>query len=394
MEREARWLLPEGVDELLPPHAAEAEALRRELIDLHAAWGYELVMPPFIEYLDSLLTGTGHGLDLQTFKLTDQLSGRLLGVRADMTPQAARIDAHQLRRAEVTRLCYVGSTLQARPEGPAGSRNPVQLGAEVYGHPSFESDVEIISLLLETLRTAGITSLHLDLGHVGVFRELVREARLEPETEQELFEALQRKAGDDMLRCLHEAGVGEERRARLVTLARLHGGTEVLAEAERELSGAGRPVADALAELRSVADALAQREPELPLHFDLGELRGYRYQTGVVFAAYVPGHGRALARGGRYDGIGRAFGRHRPATGYSADLKTLLALGGVERRAPAAEPGGVLAPWGNDPALIEKVRALRAGGERVVWSLPGDACRHACDRRLVERQGEWDIEDI
>ena len=386
---ERRWLLPDGVDELLPPEAARAEALRRLLLDLYAAWGYELVMPPFIEYLDSLLTGTGRALDLQTFKITDQLSGRTMGVRADITPQAARIDAHQLRRAGVTRLCYIGSVFQARPEGPAGGRNPVQLGAELYGHSGFESDTEVVCLMLETLRAAGVEHVHLDLGHVGIFRALAAEAGVSAETETALFDALQRKAGDEVAAELERAGVTGRPAERLSALTRLHGGVEVLDEAGDLLAGAGEPVAAALRDLWAVASSLERRDPGMPLHFDLGELRGYRYQTGVVFAAFVPGHGREVARGGRYDGIGRAFGRHRPATGFSADLKSLLALG----TAPAPrDKAGIAAPWRDDISLLKRVRQLRALGERVVWQLPGDEEPHGCDRRLVERDGSWEVD--
>lgn len=389
MNRETRWLLPDGVDELLPPEAAQAEHLRRTLLDQHAAWGYELVMPPFVEHLDALLTGTGGELDLQTFKVTDPQSGRLLGIRADMTPQAARIDAHQLRREGVTRLCYLGSTLHSRPDGLAASRNPVQLGAEVYGHPGFESDVEVIELMLAALQTAGLQSIHLDLGHVGVFRALVADAGLDGRTEHALFDALQRKATDEMAAVLSRAGVTGAPADRLVALARLHGGIDVLDTAGIELQGAGQPVDEALRDLWAIASSLERRQPGVPLHFDLGELRGYRYHTGAVFAAYQPGHGVAVARGGRYDGIGEAFGRPRPATGYSTDLRTLLRLG-VQGAGP--EPTGILAPWRDDLNLMKRVEALRSAGERVIWQLPGDPSDPACDRILVERGGSWEVE--
>ncbi|MFW6380160.1 MAG: ATP phosphoribosyltransferase regulatory subunit [Halorhodospira sp.] len=389
MDWKAHWMLPEGVDELLPPEAAQAEGLRRRLLDLYQGWGYELIMPPFIEYLTALLTGNGRDLDVQTFKVTDQVSGRTLGVRPDITPQAARIDAHQLRREGITRLCYIGSTLQARAEGPAGSRNAVQLGAELYGHAGMESDLEIISLMLASLRCAGMEGLHLDIGHVGIFRALISEMGLDGTTEEALFDALQRKAEDEILAVLREAGVEQAQAERLGALARLHGGVEVLERAQTVLGWAGSAVAAALAELQAVAESLQRREPDVALHFDLGELRGYRYHTGLVFAAYTPGYGRELARGGRYDGIGAAFGRQRPATGYSADLKALLALAGDFDK-PAC--GGVLAPWGDDLALLRRVAELRRAGERVVWQLPGDAEHHGCERRLVARNGTWELE--
>ncbi len=381
-------MLPEGVDELLPPEAAQAEALRRRLLDLYRTWGYELIMPPVIEYLESLLIGTGRDMDAQTFKVTDQASGWTLGVRPDITPQAARIDAHQLRREGIARLCYIGSTLRAQAEGPVGSRNAVQIGAELYGHAGVASDLEVISLMLASLRCAGLQSLHLDIGHVGIFHALVSELGLSEPQEAALFDALQRKAGDEIAAVLDEAGVEQALAERLSALAGLHGGVEALARAEQVLGWAGPAVAGALEQLRAVADSLQSREPGLTLHFDLGELRGYRYHTGLVFAAYTPGYGRELARGGRYDGIGQAFGRRRPATGYSADLKALLALGDE----PGEPAGGVLAPWGDDPALLERVAELRAAGERVVWQLPGDTEHHGCDRRLVAHNGTWELE--
>ncbi len=390
MDQKTRWMLPEGVDELLPPEAAEAEALRRRLLDLYRAWGYELVMPPFIEYLDALLTGSGRDLDVQTFKVTDQLSGRTLGVRPDITPQAARIDAHQLRSDGVSRLCYIGSTLQARPEGPSGTRNAVQLGAELYGHSAVESDLEILSLMLDTLRTAGVEDFHIDVGHVGIFRALVEDLRLPAETEEQVFDALQRKASDGLAAALQDAGVGTAEAERITALAELHGGLEVLEHADTLLGWAGEAVSDALGQLHSVADSLQRTEPDIPLHFDLGELRGYRYHTGLVFAAYTPRHGQEIARGGRYDGIGRAFGRPRPATGFSGDLKTLLNLGGASGVAESAN--GILAPWGDDPALHQRVAELRAAGHRVVWQLPGDSGEHGCSRRLVERNGTWQLD--
>lgn len=383
--KDNRWLLPEGVDEVLPPRAALLEQRRRELLDLFAAWGYELVIPPFIEFLDSLLTGAGRDLDLATFKLTDQLSGRLMGVRADMTPQAARIEAHQLKRDEPVRLCYLGTVLKTRPEGMGRSRDPLQVGAELFGHAGIESDVEIISLMLESVRTIGIDALHLDLGHVGIFRALAAQAGLDADTESRLFDALQRKARGEIMALLESLPIHAELREMLASLPALNGGVECLAEARQRLARASADVLAALGELEAIAQALREREPALPLHFDLAELRGYQYQTGVVFAAFAPGFGQELARGGRYDEIGKVFGRSRPATGFSADLKTLAALS-----ARGAEPatGGVFAPWGNEAALLEAVRGLRASGERVVQALPGqagDARAMGCDREL--RQG-------
>lgn len=388
-----RWLLPDGVDEILPPQAFALERLRRELLDRYHSWGYDLVMPPAIEYLEALLTGAAHDLDLQTFKLTDQLTGRMMGVRADITPQVARIDAHQLRRDCPVRLCYLGTVLQTRPEGPAGSRNPLQIGAELYGHAGIESDAEIIALMLETLRLAGIKQPHLDLGHVGIFRELACQAELDPDSETRLWDALQRKAGTEIEAILTNLGVAEPVRGMLTALPDLSGDLEVLDRANASLFAAQDSVHQALRELWSIANALRRWLPEVPLHFDLGELRGYRYHTGVVFAAFVADHSHEVARGGRYNHIGRVFGRSRPATGFSADLKTLFALGssGHELRGEL----GIAAPWSDNAALRAQVCALRQAGERVIWLLPGHEAElqeMGCDRRLVNMDGCWQVQ--
>ena len=387
-----RWLLPEGISEVLPAEAAALERNRRALIDLFETWGYELVLTPFIEYLESLLTGTGRDLDLQTFKLTDQLTGRLMGIRADMTPQVARIDAHSLHRQGPVRLCYLGTVLHTRPDGFARSRSPFQVGAELYGHAGIASDVEVLCLMLESLRVTGVRDVHVDLGHVGVFRGLAREVGLTGEQEQTLFEALQRKSSPEVEEWLARWDLPARSRARLAALPALNGGPEALAAAEQALAGAGQPVTRCLADLRRVAEAMAERVPAVPLYFDLAELRGYNYQTGLVFAAFVPGHGQEIARGGRYDEIGKVFGRARPATGFSTDLKTLIALGDAAAPAPRA---GILAPWAGDPTLAAAVRALRAQGQRVVYALPGageNPQELGCTQVLARRDGRWEVE--
>jgi ATP phosphoribosyltransferase regulatory subunit len=390
-----RWLLPEGVEELLPPQARRIEALRRRLLDLYATWGYAQVVPPFIEYLESLLVGSGHDLDLETFKLTDQLTGRLMGVRADMTQQVARIDAHRLQRDAPTRLCYLGTVLRTRPGGATGSRSPLQVGAELYGHPGIESDTEVVALMVETLEACGIHDAHLDLGHVGIFRQLAAAAGLDGAREAELFEMLQRKARPELEAALATSGLPPEQAARLLALVDLNGGDEVLDAAREQLAGAGPGIDAALASLAGIAGALRRERPDLKLHFDLAELRGYRYHTGVVFAALVPGHGEAVARGGRYDDVGRFFGRARPATGFSADLRTLVQLGSAQ--ATAAPESGIFAPADADPALCAAVRELRARGERVVRALPGQvggAAEMGCDRELVRRGETWAVRDL
>jgi ATP phosphoribosyltransferase regulatory subunit len=395
MKRTDRWLLPEGIEELLPPQARRLEMLRRRLLDLYATWGYDQVMPPFIEYLESLLVGSGHDLDLETFKLTDQLTGRLMGVRADMTQQVARIDAHRLQCEAPTRLCYLGTVLHTRPGGPAGSRSPLQVGAELYGHAGIESDTEIIALMVETLEACGIREAHLDLGHVGIFRALAASAGLGEELEADLFEMLQRKARVELETALAAASLTADASAWLLALIDLNGGDEVLDMAREQLAGAGPEVDAAVTSLAAIATALRRERPGLTLHFDLAELRGYRYHTGVVFAALVPGHGEVVARGGRYDDLGRFFGRARPATGFSADLRTLLWLGDAE--ATVRPVSGIFAPADDDPALGAMVRELRASGERVIQALPGQAGRAAelgCDRKLEQQEQGWLVRDL
>ncbi len=385
-----RWLLPTGIEEVLPARAAELERLRRRLLDLYDSWGYELVIPPFIDYLDSLLTGTGSDLDLQTFKLTDQLSGRLLGVRADMTPQVARIDAHHLRRESPTRLCYLGTVLHTRTDGFAGTRSPLQIGAEVYGHDGPESDVEVLRLLVRTLETAGIESPYLDLGHVGVYRGLIQQAGLSRADELRLFDALQRKASAEIEAIIIETGVAAPVGTMLLSLVELNG-EDALSRASSMLRAADQQVLTALERLQRVADELRRWLPDLPVHFDLAELRGYTYKTGVVFAAFVPGWGLEIARGGRYDDIGKVFGRARPAVGFSSDLKGLIALS-----TPCAEiepkAGTVMVPWDADAQLQPMIEQLRAEGRRVVYELPGelDAPRNdqGCER-LAKIDGVW-----
>ena len=392
MHRE-RWLLPAGIEEVLPSQARIMEMLRRELLDLFRGWGYELVIPPFIDYLESLLTGTGHDLDLQTFKLIDQLSGRLLGIRADMTPQVARMDAHNLRREVPTRLCYLGTVLHTRSDGFAGTRSPLQLGAEIYGHAGVESDVEILRLLLRTLELAGIADIHLDLGHVGIFRGLARQCALQGEQENDLFDALQRKAITEMGELVSSFGISADASRMLLGLAELNG-ADALERARVQLAAADAAVHAALDHLSEVAEQLERWVPEIPVHFDLAELRGYHYKTGVVFAAFGPGSGQEIARGGRYDDIGAVFGRARPAVGFSTDLKGLIRLGrGLEAR--YAEAAGVLAPWSDDPALGEAVARLRAAGRKVVAALPGaeaPAQALGCGEVLRLRDGGWVVE--
>ncbi|SEQ00863.1 ATP phosphoribosyltransferase regulatory subunit [Azotobacter beijerinckii] len=385
-----RWLLPDGIEEVLPPEAARIEVVRRQMLDLFQRWGYEFVVTPHIEFLESLLTGAGQDLDLRTFKVTDPLSGRLIGFRADITPQVARIDAHTLRREGPSRLCYAGSVLHAQPRALSTSRSPIQLGAELYGDASPASDVEVIGLMLEVLERVAVPDVHMDLGHVGIYRGLARAAGLSGEVEQQLFDALQRKSVDEVE--VLTTPLPEAQASMLRALAELCGGREVLDLAQACLVDAPAEVHAALDELIAIADALGVRYPELPLYFDLSELRGYHYHTGVVFAAFVPGVGQSIAQGGRYDDIGADFGRARPATGFSTDLKTLVALGQV---APAEPVVGIWAPDSHDVYLWQMVQRLRRQGERVIQALPGQQIAAArvcgCDRQLLLSDGQWRV---
>ena len=390
MNKTDRWLLPEGIEEVLPQQARQLEQLRRTLLDTYASWGYELVMPPFIEYLESLLTGTGNDLDLQTFKLTDQLTGRMMGVRADMTPQVARIDAHQLKRETPTRLCYMGTVLHTRSDGFAGSRSPLQVGAELYGHAGIESDVEIMQLMLQTLQLVGVEQPFIDLGHVGIYRELVKQAGLDSDREAILFDSLQRKANPEITQYIKEwkleAGIAKA----LTALSSLNGDTSTLEQARALLKDSGAGVLAALDELEQIAALLQSRVAGIQLHFDLAELRGYHYHTGLVFAAYVSGRGQAVALGGRYNDIGKVFGRARPATGFSTDLKTLLSLSTHKNNQLAA----IFAPADNDADLQDMIASLRQQGETVICALPGQsggAKEMGCDRQLVKEGSGWKL---
>ncbi|MBS0335425.1 MAG: ATP phosphoribosyltransferase regulatory subunit [Proteobacteria bacterium] len=376
------WLLPEYIEDILPAEAARIERLRRRVLDLFEVWGYELVMPPLLEYVESLLTGTGHDLDLRTFKLVDQLSGRMMGVRADITPQVARIDAHLLNRAGVTRLAYSGSVLHTRPQTPAATREPLQIGAEVYGHEGVESDLEVQQLLCAALEACGVRGARMDVGHVAVFRALVARARIGAELEAELFEALQKKDIPSLRELIRGArGLDAVSREALLLLPQLYGGAEVLALAARRLPKLP-PVTLALATLKRLAKAST-----IPMSFDLSELRGYHYHSGIVFDAYCEGVAGPVARGGRYDEVGKAFGRSRPATGFSIDLRELAGAA-----APVKPRERILAPAVRDARLAKKVAALRARGVVVVEELPGHEkfrSELGCTRRLAKQDGAW-----
>ncbi|ROO29051.1 ATP phosphoribosyltransferase [Salinisphaera orenii MK-B5] len=385
-----RWLLPEGVQEMVPPESWRLEAARRELLDLYWRWGFDLIRPPLIEYLDSLFTGAGHELDLQTFKLTDQLNGRMMGVRSDMTTQATRIDAHRLAARGPARYCYIGSILRTRPEEPGGSRSPLQVGAEKFGDAHIDSDLEIVSLMLETLTLMGVDNACLDLGHVAIYRRLVAIAGIDANLEPLLFDIVQRKSRPDLDALATDGRLDAGSHARFARLIELNGPPAVLTAAREALAGVDDAIDAALACLDDMIGLLARHYPEVPVYLDLAELRGYRYKTGLLYAAFAPGLGRELARGGRYDDVGASFGRPRPATGFSADLNLLAALGRFDC---ATRGGGIEAPAGSDPELLACVRRLRAAGERVVVATPGaaESGENGCDRRLEHVDGRWQV---
>jgi len=393
-----RWVLPEGIEEVLPAQAMQLEKLRRNLIDMFNTWGYDLVMPPLVEYLESLLSGTGHDLDLQTFKITDQLTGRMMGIRADMTPQVARIEAHHLKQNIPTRLCYLGTVLHTRPEGFSASRSPLQIGAELYGHKASESDVEILTLLVETLKLTGVKAFYIDLGHAGIFRNLVKQAKLSVEQENILFDVLQRKAKPELAELVNEWAIDKIVANMLLSLPDLNGGEEIFERAYDIFSAADSSVIDAIRNLQDIAEKFKLQIPEINLHYDLSELRGYNYHTGVIFAAYSPGQGEAIAQGGRYDDIGKDFGLARPATGFSADLKSLVSLSGLNSHTIK----GIFAPVSNEPGLLEPsgqefIASLRQQGERVVLELPeqnGNARAMQCNRIIVKTAGNWAVKEI
>ncbi|HEY3538283.1 MAG TPA: ATP phosphoribosyltransferase regulatory subunit [Trinickia sp.] len=377
------WLLPENIADVLPSEARKIEELRRALLDRFRAYGYELVMPPLLEYLESLLTSGGADLNLRTFKLVDQLSGRTLGLRADTTPQVARIDAHLLNRQGVTRLCYAGSVLHTRPRGLHATREQIQVGAELYGHAGLEADVEVQQLMLDAMRLAGFDKVRLDLCHAGVLAALFAREPAAAAMGETLYEAL---AGKDVAR-LDELtqGLDAPIRDALRLLPSLYGDASVL-ELARQRLPQWPDIAQALDDLTFLAAQVEGAEVTI----DLADLRGYAYHSGVMFSAYVDGVSNAVARGGRYDHVGQAYGRARAATGFSLDLRELARILPAQARSSA-----ILAPWRHDDALRASVAALRDAGEIVIQALPGhdhDLDEFACDRVLIERDGAWVVE--
>ncbi len=396
MQKQDSWLLPEGIEEVLPPDAEKLEKLRRRLIDLFSVRGYQLVFPPMMDFLDSLLTGSAHDLDLNTFKLTDQVSGRTLGIRADMTPQVARIASHHMDQKTPTRLCYVGSVLHTLGDDLEKDRSPVQIGAELYGYPKLEGDFEIIQLMLEMLAHSGIEHVHLDLGHVGIYRALAEQAGLSAEQESELFDVLQRKALPEMDDLLAEFAIDDQHKQTFKALATLHGGSDIFDRAEKILAGYDDRVHKALADLKTIAERLAKIFPALPVNFDLAELRGYYYHTGIVFAAFVPGLGKEIARGGRYDNDSKnQQAVPKNATGFSANLKLLARQSIILNDDKVADI--VLAPVSDDEELRIKVRELRAAGIKVIQQLPaqqGEVSSLGCTAQLEKEDQNWIVKSL
>ena len=371
----------------MPPFSWRMERVRRSILDLFWSHGYELIQPPLLEYLESLLTGTGHDLDLKTFKLVDELSGRHMGLRADITPQVARIDAHLMNYKGVNRLCYSGSVLQTKPDNMLGTREPLQIGAELFGHAGLESDFEVQNLMVEALTLAGVKDVLIDLGHVAIFRALVSQSEQSAAREMELFQALQSK--DARLIAELTADLDSSLAKAFCALPELNGDSEILARAKDQLP-ANASIHAALDELNRLGGMLRQRG--IKVTYDLAELRGYHYHSGIVFAAYANDFRDAVAKGGRYDEVGKAFGRSRAATGFSMDLREALSNADLPLRS------GVLAPYLNgDSALQKTIETLRKQGERVVTELPGvtsNAVELGCDRRLVFASGLWQIKLI
>lgn len=391
-----QWFLPEGIEDILPEETARLESLRSDVLRLFSCWGYQRVIPPMVEFLDSLLIGSAHDLELETFKVTDQLSGRLMGIRADMTPQVARIDARMHTDiAQPSRYCYLGTTLRTRGSHLERSRSPLQLGAELYGYDGPEADIEVIRLMLELLALSGLQNVQFDLGHVGIYQGLVKQAGLSAQQETNLFEILQRKAQAELVEFLDQWAIDSSLQSMLQALPDLCGCSDVIDRARQVLSHATDDVHQALDTLEQIKSGIYVHFPLLEIHYDLTELRGYHYKTGVVFAAFVSGFGREIARGGRYDNIGENFGAARSATGFSADLNVLSRLGRKLRDQP--ENRSIIAPNIKDSDLHVKIRDLRANGRVVIEAMPNqkiDKNAMGCVEKLVQRDGQWTLEPI
>lgn len=385
-----RWLLPDGVEEILPAEAKAIDTLRRRLLDLYSSWGYDMVIPPLLEYTDSLLIGLGRDVDLLTFKVMDQLTGRTLGIRADITPQTARMDAHSFHRTGANRLCYAGHVVHTRPKNPLATRTPIQAGLEFYGEAGVSADIEVVSLLLESLRIAGLPKLHIDLGHVGIYRAIATAANLSAAQEDAFFELLQRKAMTEIREWIAVNLAGSAHAKLFLALPNLAGSKTILQTA-RALFAQVPAALEAVDQLAAVASVVEQRYPAAELYFDLGELRGYHYLTGMVFAAFAPNYGNPIASGGRYDHIGEVFGRARPATGFAVDITAISKLGLLTKNTVAA----IAVVDVQDAQQWQMIQALRAQGERVISvSKDADLGELGCDRQLIAVNGAYQVTAI
>lgn len=383
------WLLPDGIEEILAPEAKSIEALRRQILDLYQSWGYQLVMTPMIEYIDSLLTGTAHSLELQTFTVVDQISGKQMGIRSDMTPQVARMDAHLLsNESKINRLSYCGHLLHTKPSGITSSRAPLQIGAEIFGSKDLSSDIEVISLMIETLQSAGIQSFSIDLGHVGIFSELMQAFAISSDDEKALFDKLQRKSIPEINEYVDQLDLTANQSKQLKQLALLNGDIDSLDEARALFDDELVNVHTYLNVIETVSQYIKKRYKHVAVHCDLSELRGYEYHTGLVFAAFVDGQGTEIARGGRYDNVGESFGVARPATGFSTDLIALQRLNQTD----VDSVDTILAPNSDDEDCCALVKSLRADGHIVLIDLSDgqlSAKQQNCNKIIKQQDGQW-----
>lgn len=377
-----RWLLPDGIEEILPPFARNVESVRRLLLDLYESWGYEHVIPPMVEFLESLLTGTGSDLDLKTFKLTDQVSGRMMGVRADITPQVARIDAHSLNRNGPVRLCYAGTVLHAKADNMLASRTPIRVGAELFDVAGMEGELEIISLMIESLRVSGISEIHIELGDVGIFRHLVQWAGITEIQEEQLFELIQRKAFADLDKAVSEMGIEKKAAALFCQLPATMGKGDVLSQAAKIFSGI-EEIESRINQLGLLAEKIVSRFKNVDIYYDLSELRGYSYHTGIVFAAYLGNSGHAVSKGGRYDHVGEVFGRSRVAIGFDVDLKLLSENVEIKQQSQKVVVSG---NDSEEAGRFEAIQKLRKEGYIVI---DGDADTDKAEFRLELMRGAW-----
>lgn len=391
MTQVERWLLPDGIEEILPPEAANIEFLRRRVLDLLGTWGYDLVIPPMAEYLESLLTGVGHDVDLLTFKITDQLTGRLMGLSADNTQQVARMDVHSLHQQNSARYCYSSPVLHTRPASIHASRSPIQVGAELYGIKSVASDIEIVSLMLEMLQSLGIDELTLDLGHVAIYHSLTATMSLPEAINQQLYRLVRDRSIPDLEQFIAQHASSYPDMQLIADLSKYSGSRAILREAYAAYGHLGATITGHLDRLNKIADAIEIRYPKVTLNFDLAELKDYNYHTGLVFSAFTPTFGHAVAKGGRYDATGTVFGNSRPATGFSADLKVLAKLVKKTPDTPA-----IFAPYQGAQGLHSVVTALRQEHRRVIQAMTATETPEqlGCNQMLVQQDGQWVVKNI